>query len=131
VPPRPSEICPRTHQKLQWGPVDDSYIVLGMAPHTGALYSGTLTVKYSQGRYVLTRKASGSTVQGEAWVVLCGPDKAPLLQVSYDTRPLTKFLCKISVNYDNYSLANCGPASNSGQSVTGLEAWFPSPSRAP
>jgi hypothetical protein len=131
VPPRPSEICPRTHQKLQGGPVDDSYIVIGKTPRTSVLYSGTLTVEYSQGRYLLTRKTSSSTVHGEAWAVLCGPDKVPLLQASYDTKPLTKFLCKIGVNYDNYSLANCGPASNFGQSVTGLEAWFPSPSRAP
>ncbi len=125
-PPPPPEICSRTYLKHAGGPVDESYTVIGKAPKSGKLYSGTLSVRFSQGRYVLTRKTPGSTVRGEAWDVRCGPDKVSLLQVRYKTKPFaTSFLCTITVNYDNYSLASCESALNAGQTVTGLEAWFP------
>ncbi len=131
-PPRDHEFCVKTYSEHSPAPVDDSYIVIGTAPRSGKLYSGTLSSRFSQGRYVLIRKASGVKVTGEAWPVRCGPDKVPLLKVRYETKPAaTQFFCKITVNYDNYSLANCGPNSNADQSVTGLEAWFPAPRSAP
>jgi len=131
-PPHAMEICPRTYREQTYAPVDESYTVIGKAPRSGKLYSGTLSVRFSHGRYMLIRKTSGVTVTGEAWDVSCGPDKVPLLQVRYETKPVaTRFLCKLSVNYDNFSLANCGPASNTGQRITGLEAWFPAPGSGP
>jgi len=131
-PPRDQEFCTRTSREHEPAPVDESYTIIGKAPRSGKLYSGTLSLLFSQGRYVLIRKAGGATVPGEAWAVTCGPDKVPLLKVRYETRPVaTQFFCKISVNYDNYSLANCGPNSNSDQSLIGLEAWYPAPHRVP
>lgn len=132
-PPAPLQVqqfCARTNSRYAPSPIDESYRVMGMAPKSGALYSGTLSVTFSKGRYVLVRKAGGTSVTGEAWAVSCGPDRVPLLQVRYDTKPVaTRFFCNFSVNYDNYSLANCGPTSNTGQAVTGLEAWFPAPGK--
>lgn len=122
-PPQSQSICTKTLG--EYGPLslDRSYTVIGKMPESGALYSGVLSLRFSRGRYALVRNVDGDAVPGEAWAVLCGPDKVPLLQVRYDTRPIaTQFCCTISVNYDNDTLGNCGPASNVHQSAVGLEA---------
>jgi hypothetical protein len=130
-PPVAQQFCISTNAKFESAPVDEDYRVIGVAPKTGVVYSGTLSVKFSRGRYVLVRKAAGATITGEARAVLCGADKVPLLQVRYDTKPTaTKFFYTLSVNYDNYSVASCGPNSNRSQTAVGLEAWFPAPGDA-
>jgi hypothetical protein len=121
----PREFCVRTGAEPDI-PVDAAYTVIGQAPRTGALYAGRLATRFDTDHYVLTRTTGEATVAGEAWAVECGPDRVPLLQVRYATTPVeTRFLCTLGVNYDNYSLASCGPMSNGNHDDTGLEAWFP------
>jgi len=125
-PPQPQTICTKTFDEYRPLSLDHAYTVIGKMPGSEALYSGLLSLRFSQGRYVMTRSVDGKAVPGEAWAVLCGPDKVPLLQVRYETRPIaTQFYCTISVNYDNDTLGNCGPASKAHQSIVGLEAWYP------
>lgn len=131
-PVQPQAFCARTSREHLPAPVDVLYTVIGKEPRSGRLYAGSLSSRFLQGRYVLVREADGAAVPGEAWAVLCGPDKVPLLEVRYETKPVaTHFYCTMSVNYDNYSLASCGPTSNASQSAVGLEAWYPAPAGAP
>lgn len=131
-PPQPQAFCTKTSREHWPAPVDQSYTVIGKEPRSGKLYAGALSARFSQGRYVLVRQTDGAAVQGEAWAVQCGPDKVPLLEVRYQTKPVaTHFYCTMSVNYDNYSLASCGPTSNVSQLAVGLEAWYPAPAGEP
>jgi hypothetical protein len=123
----PREFCERTGAEPDI-PVDAAYTVIGQAPRTGALYAGRLTTRFAGDHYVLARATGDATVAGEAWAVECGPDRVPLLQVRYATVPVeTQFTCKLDVDYDNYSVASCGPMGNGPHDATGLEAWFPEP----
>lgn len=128
LPREPDAFCARTTITLSPIAADDAFMVLGKMPRSGDLYAGTLSVHRQGDRYVLARTVGGSTVRGEAFPVLCGPDKVRLLQVHYATAPVpTRFFCTVTTNYDNDVLANCGPGSKLGQADTGLEAWFPAP----
>ena len=127
VPPPPPlqirEFCVPVRPELATFPVDEDYHVIGEQPHTGQLYSGTLKVKREGNHYQLVRVVAGKAVRGVGTPVACGPDGVHLLQVKYANRP--PFDCKMTVNYDNYSVASCGPGSLNGRGTTGLEAWYP------
>ncbi|MGY3265520.1 hypothetical protein ACVWZN_001593 [Lysobacter sp. HA35] len=126
VPPPPLPIrafCVPVRPELATFPVDEDYYVIGERRRTGQVYSGRLKVKRVGNRYQLLRVVGGKTARGVATPVACGPDEVHLLQVKYSNAPA--FNCKMTVNYDNYSVASCGPGSRDGRGATGLEAWYP------
>lgn len=125
-PPASAPFCVPAAAVL--GPIADGdvYQIIGRSVPTGSLYTGTLAVQIEDGRYVLTRSVGGTEVAGKAVPVLCGPDKVRLWEVSYATTPVTtRFLCRVTTDYDNEVLGNCGPDAGADPSHASLEAWFP------
>ncbi|WP_295845006.1 hypothetical protein [uncultured Xanthomonas sp.] len=122
-PPAVRGFCTPIQPELAKFQVDEDYHVIGQQRRTGKLYSGTLRVQRVGSHYQLVRVVGGNSVRGVATPVACGPDEVHLLQIRYANEPA--FNCKMSVNYDNYSVASCGPGGRDGWAVTGLEAWYP------
>jgi hypothetical protein len=127
IPPPPvaQQFCVPSSPERAALIVDEDYVVIGQEPRTGRLYSGSLSVKRVGDNYRLVRKTARGSAHGSARPVLCGPDEVQLLEVRYETSPAQVFRCKLSFNYDNYSVASCGPDSRDGRRRVGLEAWYP------
>ncbi len=124
-PPLDARICAPVAPDKPRLVIDRDYVVVGQSPGSGKVYSGKLQVTRYGTDYQLVRTIDNVSVTGRGTPVACGPDKVQLLEVRYPTTPATEFQCIMTVNYDNYSVASCGPASNSGRRTTGLEAWYP------
>jgi hypothetical protein len=105
--------------------LNGTYLVLGKAAHSGATYSGSLTITRGKNSYRLSRQIGNSTSVGKATWERCGPDKVPLLRVTYTHQ--ADLYCSVGLDYDNMTRATCGPTAVSFWRETGLEAWFQIP----